>query len=134
MSKRLLACEQKKSRMQLENLFFIKAKAEEFIEVFPTNQKLSEIFILFPDPWPKRRHYKNRLINEGFLQKLAKLCNPGTNIFFRTDNNEYFDWTIQVFTKTQKFRIFVDTKWRFDHSTVFQEFAKNYRSLVAEVV
>lgn len=133
-ARRLLACEQKKARLKLENLFFIKAQAEEFVDVFPTNKKLSEIFILFPDPWPKRRHHKNRLIQDNFVQNLCQLCHKGARIFFRTDDKDYLDWTTEIFKKNDNLKIIPETEWHFEQNTVFQDFAESYSSLIAEVI
>ena len=72
--------------------FFIKYKKIEF----------NEIYILFPDPWPKKKHKKRRLINEIFLSNiLGKLRKKG-KFFFRTDNLEYYYHVIQIIEKLMR--------------------------------
>jgi tRNA (guanine-N7-)-methyltransferase len=50
---------------------------------------LSRVFILFPDPWPKRRHRKRRLIGPAFLAELARVMRPGGQLRFATDIGDY---------------------------------------------
>lgn len=54
---------------------------------------LDRVFILFPDPWPKSRHHKRRIIQSEFLVELARLLKPGGGLRFATDWAEYADWT-----------------------------------------
>jgi tRNA (guanine-N7-)-methyltransferase len=50
---------------------------------------LSRVFILFPDPWPKRRHAKRRLLSADFLRELARVMAPGAELRFATDIGDY---------------------------------------------
>lgn len=54
---------------------------------------LDRVFILFPDPWPKSRHHKRRIVQREFLVELARLLKPGGGLRFATDWAEYADWT-----------------------------------------
>jgi len=54
---------------------------------------LDRVFILFPDPWPKSRHHKRRLVQPDFIAELARLLKPGGSLRFATDWAEYADWT-----------------------------------------
>lgn len=56
---------------------------------------LDRIFILFPDPWPKSRHHKRRIIQAEFLVELHRLLKPGGTLRFATDWAAYADWTRQ---------------------------------------
>jgi tRNA (guanine-N7-)-methyltransferase len=55
---------------------------------------LDRIFILFPDPWPKSRHHKRRIIQSEFLVELHRLLKPGGRLRFATDWAAYADWTL----------------------------------------
>ena len=56
------------------------------------NLKFSKIYILHPDPWPKKKHTKRRLLNSDFLKLISsKLDNQGY-IIIGTDHYEYYDW------------------------------------------
>ncbi|HRD27346.1 MAG TPA: tRNA (guanosine(46)-N7)-methyltransferase TrmB [Caulobacter sp.] len=56
---------------------------------------LDRVFILFPDPWPKSRHHKRRIIQPEFIVELARLLKPGGGLRFATDWADYADWTRQ---------------------------------------
>ena len=56
---------------------------------------LDRVFILFPDPWPKARHHKRRLINPDLLDDLAQVMKPGAHLRFATDWADYADWTLE---------------------------------------
>lgn len=53
-------------------------------------ETISRIHIMFPDPWPKRRHHKNRLIQPQFLEACRRALLPGGTVRFTTDHAEYF--------------------------------------------
>ena len=64
---------------------------------------LDRVFILFPDPWPKARHNKRRLVNEDLLAELARLMKPGAPLRFATDWADYADWTLERVLKSPDF-------------------------------
>lgn len=57
-----------------------------------TDSKFSQIWILHPDPWPKARHEKRRLLQAEFLQMLARRLAPDGEIIIGTDHWGYFEW------------------------------------------
>lgn len=60
-------------------------------------------YILFPDPWPKLRHHKRRLIQAEFLTELARVLKPGAEARFATDWANYASWTLERFTQDARF-------------------------------
>lgn len=60
-------------------------------------------YILFPDPWPKARHHKRRLIQPEFLDELARVLKPGAEVRFATDWANYAAWTLEIFTRDPRF-------------------------------
>ena len=56
---------------------------------------LDRVFVLFPDPWPKARHNKRRLIQAETIAELARLLKPGGRLRFATDWADYADWTLE---------------------------------------
>lgn len=56
---------------------------------------IGRVFILFPDPWPKARHHKRRLIAPPFLDEVARITAPGAELRFATDDPAYLDWTLE---------------------------------------
>jgi len=120
----------KATRAGLENLHFLKAEALEFLEGLPVERSIANVYILFPDPWPKKRHWKNRLMNRDFLEALATRCESGAKLYFRTDHEGYFDWTRELLPELESWRVDEDSAWPFERETVFQSKAESYQSLV----
>ncbi|HLY81235.1 MAG TPA: tRNA (guanosine(46)-N7)-methyltransferase TrmB [Caulobacteraceae bacterium] len=65
---------------------------------------LGRLYILFPDPWPKARHKKRRLIQPDFIAEAARLLKPGAPLRFATDWADYADWTLERFLASPDFR------------------------------
>ena len=66
-----------------------------------TDSKFKQIWILHPDPWPKAKHEKRRLLHSEFIKSLSDhLANKG-EIIIGTDHWEYYDWIIQEIKKTK---------------------------------
>ena len=61
---------------------------------------LDRIMILFPDPWPKARHAKRRLIQDDVAADLARALRPGGRLRFVTDWKDYADWALERFLRT----------------------------------
>jgi len=64
---------------------------------------LDRVDILFPDPWPKKRHWKRRLIQAAFVAELARVLKPGGEARFATDWANYAAWALEVFTREPSF-------------------------------
>jgi len=75
---------------------------EESIKIFPENS-IEKIYIMFPDPWPKRKHHRRRMINEKFIKILYNiLTNKGT-VEIVTDHQGYAEWIKNVFLSEKSF-------------------------------
>ena len=59
------------------------------------NGCLDRVFILFPDPWPKARHQKRRLLTTEMVTSLARILKLGGRLRFATDWADYADWTLE---------------------------------------
>ena len=128
---RVARAERKRVRARLVNLHFFQAEATEFLRALPPTVMLSDVFVLFPDPWPKRRHHKNRIMRRDFLQALAARAGQGARLFFRTDHAEYFRAAVRVIENDSGWLISSDATWPFELPTVFQQKARTYYSVVA---
>lgn len=75
---------------------------------------LDLVYILFPDPWPKARHHKRRLIQREFLDELARVLRSGAEVRFATDWANYAGWTLERFVKHPCFTWTAETAadWR----------------------
>src|ERR1700744_1608747 len=78
----------------LRNVRILHGDARDLAAALP-DASLDRVFILFPDPWPKARHHKRRLIQPELLATLARAMKPGAPLRFATDWADYADWTLE---------------------------------------
>lgn len=129
-SDRIARAMRKRDRAGLANLHFIQAEARFFLETQPPEVRFSDVFILFPDPWPKLRHHKHRILQPDFLAAVADRIGAGGRLLFRTDYAPYFQDAAAVVDAHAGWRR-VDEPWPFEFETVFQSRAPSYHSLIA---
>ena len=84
----------------LANVRLWKGDALEVLRRVP-NGALSFIYLLHPDPWPKARHAKRRMVNDGPLALFAAKLKPGGELRIATDDPTYLDWTLMVMQRHQ---------------------------------
>lgn len=77
--------------------------ARPLIEAMP-DAALSRVFILYPDPWPKRRHNRRRVVSHQTVAELARAARPGATVRFATDIDDYAGWTLARFLGSPHFR------------------------------
>ena len=131
MRDRLARSERKRQRARLANLAFVQAEAAVFVECLPPNVLIDRVFILFPDPWPKRRHHKNRLLQHTFLHALGKVSAEGAHLYFRTDHVPYFTAAFACVVDHPDWLVTPTATWPFEAPTVFQHRAPAYQSWIA---
>jgi tRNA (guanine-N7-)-methyltransferase len=129
---RIERADRKRERARLPNLHFVRADAVDFLGALPPNARATEIYVLFPDPWPKRRHWKNRLIDPAFLTASAQRTGQGTRLHFRTDHEPYYLDVLALIRAHPDWQERPNDPWPFELPTVFQQRASRYHSLVAE--
>ncbi|WP_371416639.1 tRNA (guanosine(46)-N7)-methyltransferase TrmB [Caulobacter sp. S45] len=56
---------------------------------------LDRVFIMFPDPWPKARHHKRRLVQPEFVAEIVRVLKPGGRLRFATDWADYANWALE---------------------------------------
>jgi tRNA (guanine-N7-)-methyltransferase len=86
----------------LSNVRLRQGDARQLLADLP-DASLERVFILFPDPWPKARHHKRRLIQAETVAELARVLRPGGTLRFATDWADYADWTIERLTAQPAF-------------------------------
>lgn len=121
----------KQVRARLDNLHFVQAEVSLYLECLPVGAKLRDIFILFPDPWPKLRHHKHRLVKSSTLRSLAQHAVADCRLYFRTDFLPYYEAAAAVFAESSDWEI-VSAPWPFEFETVFQSRASAHYSLVVQ--
>ena len=133
-TKRILKAGIKAGKRQLRNLHFLKADIRELLEAWPQRLIVTRVFILFPDPWPKKRHVKNRVIQEGLLDQLGTCARPGTPLHFRTDHEGQFAWGLELMASHPHWQLRDDWEWPFENPSYFQDLLGKYQSLTAVYV
>ncbi len=81
----------------LSNIRFLRADAREFVEFFLPSNSVQAYHIYFPDPWPKKRHHKRRLINAEFRVEVERTLCAGGRVWLATDHQDYFEVIMEVF-------------------------------------
>ena len=128
---RVLRGARKRNRARVGHLHFLRGEAGLFLDVLPEKTRLAGVFVLFPDPWPKKRHHKNRIMQAEFMSRLAQHCEPGTPLHFRTDFAPYFTSVSEMISGLSDWQLRPDLPWPFELETVFQQRAAEYQSLIA---
>jgi tRNA (guanine-N7-)-methyltransferase len=81
---------------QLANLRIVRHDAVEVLEHMIADASLAGLHLFFPDPWPKKRHHKRRLVQAGFVALAARKLAPGGYVHVATDWQEYADQVLGV--------------------------------------
>ena len=116
-SKRIEKANAKVEKRNLYNVCFCKAEANEFLEF--CDYELSNTFIMYPDPWPKKRHFKRRLVQLSFLELLAKKTKYDGKLFFMTDHTDYFNWASTMISDSKYWEL-TDSEWPHEELSYFQ--------------
>jgi tRNA (guanine-N7-)-methyltransferase len=94
---RLSKLDRKGRRAGLQNLRGVRIESSYFLKYLLPRHTAAALHVYFPDPWPKKRHHKHRLINENFPDLARAALAPGGKIFLRTDDAPYFSQMTEVF-------------------------------------
>jgi tRNA (guanine-N7-)-methyltransferase len=100
---RLKKIGKKSKRAGLENVRALRLEASYFAEYLLPPASIGAFHIYFPDPWPKRKHRANRLINEPFSEVLRAALQMGGLVYLRTDDADYFSQMVSVFQANRNF-------------------------------
>jgi tRNA (guanine-N7-)-methyltransferase len=87
------------TELELANVRVIQHDAAEVAEQMIPPASLSGAHIFFPDPWPKKRHHKRRLIQAPFVALLASRLKPGAYLHVATDWEDYAQQILEVLSK-----------------------------------
>ena len=97
-AKALVAIDENK----LDNILLHFGDASELLDWLPANA-LARIDLLYPDPWPKRRHWKRRFIQDESLHRLARVLRPGGELRFATDIPDYAVYALMRVLRSNEF-------------------------------
>lgn len=86
-----------------KNIVIVWAEAFELTKKYLPPESIDEVFVNFPDPWPKRKHAIHRLIRKEFLVELARAMKPSSLLTCVTDDEPYTKWMIKELLATPPF-------------------------------
>ncbi|MFN0065573.1 MAG: tRNA (guanosine(46)-N7)-methyltransferase TrmB [Chlamydiales bacterium] len=89
----------KRENRGLKNLLIVCGEARTFVTHYV--DEVQEVFVNFPDPWPKKRHEKHRLMQKDFLAELERIVRG--SVIFVTDDKIYWESTLSLFGKSSLF-------------------------------
>ena len=101
---RLRKLDRKGRRAGLANLRAVRIESAYFLEYLLPPRSARALHVYFPDPWPKRKHRRHRLVNERFPALAAQALEPGGTVYLRTDDPPYFEQMTAVFAASLAFR------------------------------
>jgi tRNA (guanine-N7-)-methyltransferase len=101
---RIRKMERKARRAGLENLRGVRIESSYFLEYLLPAHSAAALHVYFPDPWPKRKHRRHRLINEQFPALASHALQGQGTVFVRTDDPDYFEQITTVFRGTPLFK------------------------------
>lgn len=87
---------QKAKQKQLKNLRLLVFDVNNITDIFMPGE-VDRLYINFCDPWPKKRHAKRRLTHSAFLQKYRQILKSGGELYFKTDNEKLFEFSLNEF-------------------------------------
>jgi tRNA (guanine-N7-)-methyltransferase len=95
------------------NIRLYSEDAHDIVAALP-DASLARVFVLFPDPWPKKRHHKRRFIQTEMLSELARVMRPGAEFRFATDDSGYLVWALERLMAHPRFAWLADSasEWR----------------------
>jgi len=102
---RIRKLDRKGRRAGLTNLRGVQIESSYFLQYLLPPHSATALHVYFPDPWPKKRHRKNRLINESFPRLAQMALASGGEIYLRTDDEDYFAQMTGVFGTSKEFQI-----------------------------
>lgn len=79
----------------------LRARGERINYIFGESE-VDKLFIFFPDPWPKKRHHKKRLLQSTFLRAAHRVLKPNGLIYIKTDHDSYYDWMNGFYQQEQE--------------------------------
>ncbi len=101
---RIRKLDRKGRRAGLTNLRGVRIESGYFLEYLLPPKSAAALHIYFPDPWPKRKHLKNRFINERFIEIARRVLIQGGIVYLRIDHQDYFEKMKTVFAASSTFR------------------------------
>src|SRR5882762_6563945 len=118
---RVRKIEKRTTRANLGNLRVLRLEFGYTVKYLLPPDSVSIAHIMFPDPWPKRRHWPRRLIQPPFIRDLAVALKPGGELRFTTDHAHYFETGQAAIAESGALKAASEWNWSADPKTDFQQ-------------
>ncbi len=102
---RIVKSRMKELSLNIPNVFWINSEAQKALERMFEPSSIHQIYMTFPDPWPKKRHNKHRLFQKDFIEILYKTLEVNGKFIFISDHEEYYQWCIDLLHDEKRFEI-----------------------------
>jgi len=127
----------KAESLNLSNIRILQSCAEEAFSNHFSTASISRVYALFPDPWPKKKHIKNRLFSSPYLRLLNNRLLLGSEAMIVTDSEAYHKWILKQ-TPDTGFDVQNDTippqfDTKFERKWVEQEFKSFFRIILRKI-
>ena len=117
-NKNIIACEkyidginniaENSKKKLLDNVSVFHGNVHKFLDNYCFNKSISEVWVLFPDPWPKKKHHKRRVIDIEFFYKLKKILKENGTINIASDSKLYISEILKCIYEVRKDYIWVN--------------------------
>jgi tRNA (guanine-N7-)-methyltransferase len=102
---RIRKMDRKARRAGLVNLRGVRIESSYFLGFLLPRESAAALHVYFPDPWPKLKHRRHRLVNEAFPALARQALGAGGRVYLRTDHENYFEQMASVFAGSPLFRL-----------------------------
>ena len=118
-------------RKNFLNLFLYDGNVYQFLDNLLKKNYFDKVLIFFPDPWPKKKHFKRRLVNSNFLEYLHQYLNKNAEIYICTDSKSYTAAILKCINKQRNLYNWINSKdLHLDIKDYFQLETKFYKKAI----
>lgn len=107
----------------LDNLIVVCGEGNRWTKTYVADNTISKAYVNFPDPWPKGRHAKHRIISPAFAAEIGRILVPGGQIMMVTDDAPYSDIMVDTFRDAQGFKPLHPEPY---YTTEFNDYGSSY--------
>jgi tRNA (guanine-N7-)-methyltransferase len=106
---------------ELENVRIIRSETGFVLRHLLPPESVEIFYLLFPDPWPKRRHHRRRLVTTEFLEAISACLTNGGSLFIATDHDDYFAAIRRALSGATEFAM-IGSDWNLPSTTFEKKF------------
>jgi len=100
---RLQKIRRKAERLGLSNVRLLHAETAYALRYLFSPSSVSACYLFFPDPWPKRKHHRRRIVTPAFMDILARILQADAPLHVATDHDDYFAWVTRIIAADSRF-------------------------------